>query len=434
MSRIRLLLLLSMTALPLAAAHGAVYHVSPAGNDANPGTDARPWKTIGKAAAALGPGDTVLIGTGTYRERVILTESGRPGGYITFSAATGGRPVIDGTGIPLEKDEGLFQIARASHVRVLGLHVSNSGHAGILAENAEDLVIQGNHTERTASSGIGVWGCRAVTVNGNEVAFSCSGVWQEAISIGGTDGFEVRSNLVYNGPAGFNKEGICLKDGSAHGRVSANEVHHVHAVGIYVDAWNKHTHDIDVFGNNVHDIQDNSGIALASEMGGLLENIRICNNISWNNRYCGIVISRNGDSPTHPMRGIMIGNNTVFGNGTTGWGGGILADDPGLLSAVIRNNISAGNFTFEIGVAESRSAVIVDHNLSYGSHDDPAEVSGDSALRGDPLFVDPLSGNFKVKPASPAIDSGSPVGAPRDDYDGTSRPKGAGVDMGAFER
>ncbi len=417
------------------ASAATVYAVDPAGSDAGPGTAERPWRTIGRATASLEPGDTVLIAEGSYHERVRVERSGEPGKYCTFAARPGAVPVIDGSGIPVAKDEGLFEIVRASHIRVIGLRLVDSSQAGIIAESSSDLVIQGNRTERTGSSGISAWGCRDVLVDGNEVAHSCSGMWQEAISIAGTKGFEVRNNLVYNGRPGHKKEGICLKDGSSNGKVHGNRVHHVSAVGIYVDAWDKHTFDIEVYGNDVHDILDSGGIMLASEMGGLLEGIRIFNNLSWRNRYCGIVISQNGEQVPHPMRDIWIVNNTVCGNGTGDWGGGILADNPGLQSAVIRNNICSQNLTFEIAVGYSpQAAVTIDHNLSDGEHEDPSSRIGGSPVTGAPRFIDVEAGDFKLLPGSPAIDRGSAAGAPKDDFAGASRPRGAGIDIGAYEK
>ena len=209
-----------------------------------------------------------MIGAGTYAERVRVGHSGAPGKPIVFRAAPGAQPVLDGSGIPIYMDEGLFEIFGVGHIRVIGLHLVNAGEAGILADKASDLVIQGNHTERTGSSGIGAWGCRDVVIDGNEVAHCCSGPWQEAISIGGSAGFEVMNNLVYNRLPGHRKEGICLKDGSSRGTVHGNRVYRVRGAGIYVDAWDKYTFDIEIYGNDVHDVWEGNGIALASEMGG----------------------------------------------------------------------------------------------------------------------------------------------------------------------
>ena len=55
------------------------------------------------------------------------------------------------------------------------------------------------------------------------------------------------------------------------------------------DAWDRHTYNIDIFQNIVHDSR-NDGITVASEMGGLLENVKIYNNISYNNSLFGISV------------------------------------------------------------------------------------------------------------------------------------------------
>jgi hypothetical protein len=43
--------------------------VAPNGNDAHPGTEAQPWKTLQKAARSVEPGDTVRIKAGDYAVR-----------------------------------------------------------------------------------------------------------------------------------------------------------------------------------------------------------------------------------------------------------------------------------------------------------------------------------------------------------------------------
>jgi len=52
-----------------------------------------------------------------------------------------------------------------------------------------------------------------------------------------------------------------------------------------------------------------------------------------------------------------------------------------------------------------------------------------------PLFVDVNlnSSNYHLQADSPCVDSGTSVGAPSTDLDGTTRPQGAGYDMGAYE-
>jgi len=60
-------------------------------SDDNPGTSEKPFKTIGRAAEAVETGDVVRIGSGVYRERVVVEKSGIAEKPITFEAAVGGR-------------------------------------------------------------------------------------------------------------------------------------------------------------------------------------------------------------------------------------------------------------------------------------------------------------------------------------------------------
>ncbi len=89
-----------------------IYHVDntdPQAADTNPGTEAKPWKTIARAGSAkeLKPGDTVLIHTGVYREHAKITVSGEPGKPITFAAAPEAKVVIKGSEIVTGKWERL---------------------------------------------------------------------------------------------------------------------------------------------------------------------------------------------------------------------------------------------------------------------------------------------------------------------------------------
>lgn len=76
------------------------YHVAQteAASDDNPGTEEAPFRTIGRAAQVLEPGERVLIGTGVYRECVRPTRGGTgPNALIGYEAAPGARVVVTGT-------------------------------------------------------------------------------------------------------------------------------------------------------------------------------------------------------------------------------------------------------------------------------------------------------------------------------------------------
>ena len=69
-------------------------------DDANPGTNQKPLQTISAAAAVAEPGDTVLIGAGTYREYVSPNTGGTaPDKMITYRAREGERVVIKGSDV-----------------------------------------------------------------------------------------------------------------------------------------------------------------------------------------------------------------------------------------------------------------------------------------------------------------------------------------------
>ncbi len=419
------------------------YHVAPGGSDASPGTVGAPFATVQHAADLVVPGDTVLLRGGTYHQRVTVTRSGAAGAEIVFAAYPGESPVLDGTG--LLDDEwlnGVFYVLDAAWIRVRGLTVRNAGPgiqaAGFLVEDSQHVTLEANVTDDTVSSGIGVWGCEDVTLQGNEVVRACHGGIQEQISIGGTRGFSVVGNRIHDaGGTAIGGEGICLKDGSSDGVARGNAVWNVpEKVGIYLDAWDKRTHDIVVDANVVHDCVD--GIGLASEMGGLLEGIRVTNNVCFRNSLRGLFVADFGGVETHPMNDLLIANNTFAGNGVSGWGGGIAVDSREARNVVVRNNAVSDHPSFGIIVSLSLPAgtVTVDHNLidAYMGDVEEGETRGTDAVEASPGFVDAAGGDFHLAAGSPAIDRGSPDRAPAADFDGVARPQGAGVDIGAFER
>jgi hypothetical protein len=111
-------------------AGASTYYVAASASDSNPGTEALPWRTIQKAADTLQAGDTVLVRAGTYNERVIPQRSGAAGLPVTYAAYPGETPVLDGTGIAVPADEGLFHVVGLRHLRVIGLRLVHSAYAG----------------------------------------------------------------------------------------------------------------------------------------------------------------------------------------------------------------------------------------------------------------------------------------------------------------
>ncbi|MHC4177719.1 MAG: hypothetical protein ACYSWU_09435, partial [Planctomycetota bacterium] len=85
----------------VAAKFTKTFHVNqshPKASDDNPGTEARPFLTINRAAQVLRPGQRVVVVGGTYRERVIPLRGGTgPEKMISYEAAPGPQVVIKGS-------------------------------------------------------------------------------------------------------------------------------------------------------------------------------------------------------------------------------------------------------------------------------------------------------------------------------------------------
>jgi alpha-N-arabinofuranosidase len=76
----------------------AEFHVAPRGNDANPGTQAAPFRTIQHAADLAQPGDVVTVHAGVYRERISPPRGGESDARrIVYRAAPGEKVEITGS-------------------------------------------------------------------------------------------------------------------------------------------------------------------------------------------------------------------------------------------------------------------------------------------------------------------------------------------------
>ena len=433
----RLAIALALIACRAVAAD--TFYVAPGGNDSWPGTVIQPWATIQHAAETVVAGDTVYIKAGTYSERVTPSNSGSAGNVITYAAHQSDLVTIDGSGITLPSwGGGLFEISGLSYITVTGLRVINAGpgdnDVGILVESSDHVVVSNCSTNNTASSGIAAWNSSNITIAGNEVELACNDGEQECITVANTDTFVIRDNHVHHGgPGSIGGEGIDAKDGSRNGEVFGNHVHHINRLGIYVDSWDKHTYAIEVSGNVVHHCAGD-GFALAAENGGLLEDVVVFNNIAYANDNVGLTIGGWGEpGATHPMADVTVINNTFHGNGTAGWGGGILIDNPEVTGLVIRNNICSENSDFQIANEAAAPSPTIDHNLIDGTQSYPGAINGSDHQTGDPLFADGANADYHILTGSPAIDTGSSTDAPVDDFDGSPRPLGVGFDIGAFE-
>ncbi|MCP3681307.1 MAG: DUF1565 domain-containing protein, partial [bacterium] len=115
---------------------GNVYYVATNGNDSNPGTLSRPWRTIGKANSTLRAGDTVYIRRGTYRETIRPSRSGNSGNEITY--ARYGNDEVTITSVLNGADLG-----NRAFIVIDGLEITNTTSAWVKMEpNTQHCIIK----------------------------------------------------------------------------------------------------------------------------------------------------------------------------------------------------------------------------------------------------------------------------------------------------
>jgi len=362
------------------------------------------YSTIQAAADASRPGDTVLISAGTYVES-LRPRSGAEGEVITYRAEEGARVVLDGEK-RLSSGDGLLNLDGRSWLRFDGITITRSPTHGVYGYEASNVEFVGCEVSSSSDGGLVLLGASDVLVDGcdvhhnNDEGTSAS---HEAVTMGeGTTRFVVRNSRVHeNG-----EEGIDAKyNDEAAGKIHDNLVYDNRGPNIYVDS----SSDVEVYNNVSYGAtaETKAGIAIAVEDWSdsrQATDIAIYNNVSYGNAGGGISFWKESSGT---IARITIVNNTLVDNPEAALVGADEVTGPG---SIVRNNLFNGN---DPGIGGSFVA--------------------DTNLTADPLFVDRESGDYRLLPDSPAIDAANPTGAPTFDCDNTSRPTGAGPDIGAYE-
>ncbi len=153
----RALLCGMITLCAVTATYGATYYVSPNGNDAGSGSDAAPWRTIGKCATTITAGDTCVVRDGTYSENVTISRSGAEGRPLVFKAENRHGASVVGT----------ISVSNTAHyVRVDGFKVfiPNGARTGISSSGNYNEII--NNEISTNSTSLGT-NNTALRIDGN---------------------------------------------------------------------------------------------------------------------------------------------------------------------------------------------------------------------------------------------------------------------------
>jgi len=445
------------------------YFVAPTGSDDAPGTADEPLATIGRAAALVEPGETVVVRGGIYREQVKLTRGGTMDAPVIFMAYEQETPIIDGEGLDIDKRSALILIEKdADHVTITGFTVRNSSGVGIKIYG-DYVRIAGCRVTNVDYQGLTTRGTTGVQYLGNEVWETCrmnlpkerEGGWPAAMTAWESSGVTYLGNTVHDNHG----EGISAWLGSEDCRMLNNTVYDNWSVNIYLDNSKRAL----VEGNLVYTTRTSFsshrdpaiGIAIADEDysygdsgwtpqgGGHV----VRNNIILN---CSRGISFYQYVEGSGLKNCTFANNTILGAwqcGVRALGGEharthfmnnivVVREDAHVLEVTRPDGLDFDHNLFWCLSGESKDKFIWgDRSLDFKLWDSQAyEFKGN--LWADPKVTDPLGTTAEdamLLEGSPAIDVALSIGAPKADYWGHERPADGNrdglkaTDIGAHE-
>ena len=426
---------------PTAVPPSGIYYVDQAnGSDNNTGTQAKPWKTIQKAANTLSAGETVIVNAGNYSERVYVNRSGTSSASIKFK--TQGTVVMRG-----------FTI-RADYIEINGFEITNTPNdstdgRGIYVEGKKCVLVN-NYIHYTTRGGILLY-----AEPGKEDDTSGCLVKNNRLYRNSQNGIDVRgknhvieSNEIWatiqyhpswtNAPSYVDADGIRFF-GSGH-TFRANYIHDItldapENVNPHIDGFQTWDESLVRAGSNClfeRNTIDLGRTSTAFQLEGGTHDLTIRNNIIA--AYGGIRSYKNGQSPVTTPYNFYIYNNLFIGklsykNDGYPVGMGIRETS----NVIIKNNMLV-NQTGAAIYLENDSGVDMDYNLFFntdGSTPDATKQAHDLWMV-DPKFIDIGAGNYHLQNNSQAINAGINVPV-SNDFDGNSRPTGGAYDIGAFE-
>lgn len=417
-------------------ATATTYYVGTSGSNSNNGRGTNTaWRTIQYAVDHVNAGDTILVLAGTYAGACFDSRRGTAGSPITLKANPGDHVLLNS----------------------LGTHDAQKYHKSILLFEGWDSgipprywVVEGFEITGAPLDGIDIRGWSAgnpahhITIRSNYIHHCTS---RGIISIYAHDLIIEGNETAYHS----NQHGIYCANAGDRPIIRNNISHNNPGCGIHLNADGEIIEDAIIEGNVVYQNGSNGGSAINCD--GVL-NGTIRNNLIFENLAHGISLFRIDGSI--PSRNCRIYNNTVLlpsNRGSKGEGWGVNISSANAWSNKIYNNIIYNERSTEGSINVHSSSLMgfeSDYNILDGKlSTDGYPVStikslaqwqalgyGSNSFNSTPsaLFEDAANDDYHLKQGSPAVDAGVSVPGVTNDYDGVYRPRGAGLDVGAFER
>jgi hypothetical protein len=425
--------------VPVAGATG--YYVSPAGDDAGPGTSPNTaWADLPGSVYRLRPGDTMTVLPGDYTGTIAVRASGDDGAPITLAGTEGARLTgelrlrnVQHVTVRGLEVVGTIAVEDCRHCVVEDCYVHDGKFVGVDLRchwqkprddpASADCVVRNCRIVRAVKCGIRLMGHRHL-VEGNDISHTLAeapdGSYRDdadGIRAFGA-GHIIRRNHIHDilhepenrgdphidflqtwGPA----EDIVFEANTCYSpnRSGSNQI-------VMVEQMTPPVRDL-MFRNNVFVMSDVNYSPMnfhEKRAGEIMQGIRVLNNM---------IVNVNPDLGGQAVRLTRCDNVEVQNNIVVGY---------------------AGHRHPYVSLDECGEALSIGHNCVW--HADGSPLAGE-AFEGDlwatdPRFVDPEARDYRLRADSPCIDAGTALGTVIEDLLGIARPQDAGWDMGAFER
>ncbi len=386
----------------------------PSASDNSPGTEDLPWLTIQKAADTVWAGDTVIVKSGMYPERINFSNGtrGAPGQVITFAAKPRRSVTMWG-----------FYTKLAHYLRIEGFNITTDPSLTNWTD-ANGVFIASDHVEVIDNyfyslDSTGVSGDSVGAIVRNNRIYHC----QAGLTISGSDwlveGNEVERLYQYgNGDCDYSRffgDNHFIRNNFFHGTLF-NEIGDAHVDCFQTfDNNGEYAHNVTIDGNVCYDFHQ--GFMGEAAYYHNISDITFSNNIFAHGGAWGLCVYQiQNVTVVHNVFADIAYHGAGFRDGATGF---------------IWNNIfhNAGSNYW----ASDGGAVEGSHNILFSTEGniDPGDFPND-LVNINPLLIDPARDNYHIPAGSPAVDAGLDLGITTD-LDGHSRPQGNGPDIGAYE-
>lgn len=401
------------------APNESTFYISPTGNDQNPGSESRPWKTLQHAADISNPGDLIIIMPGIYNKGMELSRSGTANNPICFRGSDVSAVIIDAS---TDSNRDCLFLDNCEYITIENITVKNAQRAGIRLSYSHHVTIKNCIIKDNTRWGI-------FTDFSNYTAI------QDCEASGSKE-----------------EHGIYISNSSDYASIKRNRCGNNAASGIQINA------DPSMGGDGISSgcVIDSNLCFENGKLGGSAINLAsirdsvISNNVIYNNYAGGIAAWDDGQGDEWGSKNLQILNNTVYFR--PGQGRWCVSLKNGSTNPVIYNNLFFGGARGSIELDDTTfSNVLSDYNILFSSDLTAVVENEDSGLAytftewqnlskdnhsisNSPqnVLMNITTFDPHLKANSPAIDKGITVNLYQD-YEGDQRPLKNGYDIGADE-